>query len=92
MSTGRHIYTFGFFISVFQSVSLSVFLSVYQACDDGWTRRLEEQQEQSRKQEETNTTRLKVYMHTFSSLSCASFNLLMKYLLGLRCLLMTLSA
>ncbi|KAK3554337.1 hypothetical protein QTP70_020798, partial [Hemibagrus guttatus] len=28
-------------------------------CDEGWRRRLEEQQEQSRKQEETNNTRLK---------------------------------
>ncbi|XP_053477445.1 centlein [Ictalurus furcatus] len=30
-----------------------------QECDDGWRRRLEAQQEQSRKQEETNNTRLK---------------------------------
>ncbi|XP_053088838.1 centlein isoform X3 [Pangasianodon hypophthalmus] len=30
-----------------------------QECDDGWRRRLEEQQEQSRKQEETNNAKLK---------------------------------
>lgn len=53
----RCIHTYTHTDSLFPSVCLS------QECDDGWMRRLEEQQEQSRKQEEINNTRLKVPNH-----------------------------